>query len=67
MALLAERLEWRAWYTVGDSFVGGAYVPTHLILARIAERLGLRASVRAVGGRTRPGRALYLVEMSARA
>jgi hypothetical protein len=29
LTLLAEALEWEAWYTIGDSILRGAYIPTH--------------------------------------
>ena len=66
LGLLAERLEWEAWYTIGDSFLGGAYVPVHGALVRIAERWGLAAEARFIGERFRPGRRLYLVVLKQR-
>ena len=64
LELLAERLEWQAWYTIGDSFLGGAYIPVHTVLARLAEEHGLRAETRVLGIRFRPGRRLYLLKIS---
>jgi len=63
--LLAERLEWQAWYTVGDSFLGGAYIPVHEALARLAREHGLGAETRLLGERFRPGRRLYLLILHA--
>ena len=59
--LLAERLEWQAWYTIGDSILGGAYVPVHEALARLAREHGLEAETKPLGERLRPGRRLYLL------
>ncbi|KSW12183.1 hypothetical protein CF15_05330 [Pyrodictium occultum] len=66
LALLAEALEWQAWYTIGDSILGGAYIPTHRLLARAAERHGLRAALEPLEPRWRPGRSLYLLRLEAR-
>ncbi|MEB3851599.1 MAG: hypothetical protein LRS49_03315 [Desulfurococcales archaeon] len=66
LALLAEALEWEAWYTVGDSVLGGAYIPTHRVLARLAEAHGLQASVEPLSPRYRPGRTLYLLTLRPR-
>jgi len=64
--LLAERLQAEAWYTVGDSMLGGAYIPLHKLLAHFAEEAGLRAVVLALGKRAKPGRTLYLLKLQAR-
>jgi len=62
--LLAERLEWEAWYTIGDSVLGGAYVPTHKILAKFAEEAGLKARIKTISERIKPSRRLYLLRIS---
>jgi len=61
LELLAERLEWQAWYTIGDSILGGAYTPVHEVLARLARGHGLEAEIKPLGERFRPGRKLYLL------
>ncbi|MGC8584335.1 MAG: DNA adenine methylase [Thermoproteus sp.] len=62
--LLAERLEAEAWYTIGDSYLGGAYVPVHKMLAKIAEEADLRTYVRPLGERPmKRGRVLYLLRL----
>ncbi|HIQ24158.1 MAG TPA: hypothetical protein EYH50_03825 [Pyrodictium delaneyi] len=61
LELLAERLEWQAWYTIGDSILGGAYIPVHEVLARLARGHGLEAEIKPLGERFRPGRKLYLL------
>lgn len=66
LELLASALEGEAWYTIGDSILGGAYVPTHRLLAISAEQLGLRVKLQEVGDRARPGRRLYLLIMYSR-
>lgn len=68
LELLSQVLEWEAWYTVGDSYLGGAYVPTHVVLARLASKHGLETEVRWVGERRGPGRrlGLYLLRFRAR-
>jgi len=62
--LLAERLEWEAWYTIGDSMLGGAYVPTHEILAKFAKDAGLKVRIKAVSKRIKPGERLFLLIIS---
>ena len=60
--LLAERLEVEAWYTIGDSVLGGAYVPTQKFVAEIAERAGLKAYIKTIGMRPmKNNRTLYLL------
>lgn len=60
--LLAERLEVEAWYTMGDSVLGGAYVPTHEIIAKIARRAGLTVYIKAIGARPmKKNNTLYLL------
>ncbi|WP_052833798.1 hypothetical protein [Staphylothermus marinus] len=63
--LLAESLEGIAWYTIGDSYLGGVYVPTHLFLQRYAEKSGLKTKIRRIKDRySRSKRlALYLLEI----
>jgi len=61
--LLAERLEGIAWYTIGDSILGGVYIPTHRIIADIAVKHGLRTRIKTIGERFREGRNLYLLEI----
>jgi len=61
--LLKERLEWEAWYTIGDSILGGAYIPTHEFLRKIAEEVGFKAKLTVIGQRFRPGRMLYLLRL----
>ncbi len=63
LALLAQALEWEAWYTIGDSRLGGAYIPTHKALARLAEAHGLKASIDRLSPRYRPDRTLYLLKL----
>ena len=65
-SLISESLEWEAWYTIGDSVLGGVYIPTHWILARLAEKSGLRASVKLLGPRMKRGRTLYLLRLAPR-
>ena len=64
--LLSERLEWEAWYTVGDSILGGTYIPVHEALAKLAKSHGLEAEIRPLGERFRPGRKLYLLILRSR-
>ena len=66
LKLLAERLEWEAWYTIGDSILGGAYIPTHEFLAKFAKETGLKVSIEALLERVRPGRRLYLLKILSR-
>jgi len=66
LELLAERLQAEAWYTVGDSLLGGAYIPVHKLLAQFAEETGLRTDILALGKRARPGRTLYLLKLRTR-
>jgi hypothetical protein len=63
LTLLAEALEWEAWYTIGDSILGGAYIPTHHALAKLAELHGLKASLKPLSPRYRPERTLYLLKL----
>lgn len=49
--LLYERLEGEAWYTIGDSFLGNAYVPTHKLLMKIAMDIGFRTDLERIGSR----------------
>jgi len=64
--LLAERLQAEAWYTVGDSVLGGTYIPVHKLLARFAEEVGLLTDISVLGKRAKPGRTLYLLKLGAR-
>ena len=66
LELLSGRLEWQAWYTIGDSFLGGAYIPVHEVLKRLAEEKGLHARIEVLGVRYRPGRRLYLLKLATR-
>jgi len=63
--LVAERLCWEAWYTIGDSIFSGACIPTHEILKRLAEEKGLRAEFEQIGVRSK-NRRLYLLRLKAR-
>lgn len=63
--LVAERLSWEAWYTIGDSVFSGAYIPTHEILKKLAEEKGLKAEFKQIGVRCK-NRWLYLVRLKAR-
>jgi len=63
LAMIARALEWEAWYTIGDSVLGGAYIPVHEALARIAETHGLKATLKPIGPRARRGRTLYLLKL----
>ncbi len=65
-SLLSEALEWEAWYTVGDSVLGGAYIPTHELLAKLAEESGLKAQIKPLGPRMKPGRTIYLLRLTPR-
>ncbi|MCC6021388.1 MAG: site-specific DNA-methyltransferase [Thermoproteaceae archaeon] len=65
--LLAQALEAEAWYTIGDSVLGGVYVPVHEILARFGEEEGLGASLVNLGERRmRRGRRLFLLRFRSR-
>ena len=66
LELVAGALVGEAWYTIGDSVLGGAYIPVHELLAGFAGEFGLRVEVRGVGRRARPGRSLYLVRIVSR-
>ncbi|WP_052833580.1 hypothetical protein [Staphylothermus hellenicus] len=63
--LLAEKLEGTAWYTIGDSYLGGVYVPTHLFLQRYAEKNGLKTRIRRIKDRHSRSKklGLYLLEI----
>ena len=61
--LLAEALEWEAWYTIGDSILGRAYIPTHQVLAKLADLYGLKVSLKPLNPRYKPGRTLYLLKL----
>jgi len=61
--LLAERLQWQAWYTIGDSFLGGAYIPLHHIIMRLAKKHNLKIIIEKVGDRIASGRKLYLLKI----
>jgi len=63
LALVAEALEWEAWYTIGDSVLGGAYIPTHEVLAELARRHGLKVTLEPLGPRYKRGRTLYLLRL----
>jgi len=63
LKLLAEKLQWQAWYTIGDSFLGGAYIPLHRIIARLAKKHNLKVTIEKVGNRVAKGRKLYLLKM----
>ncbi len=58
--LLYDRLEWEAWYTIGDSILGGAYIPTHKLLKRIAEEIGFKAEVKILDQRRHGSKVLGL-------
>ena len=62
--LLAERLEWEAWYTVGDSVLGGGYIPTHELLAKLAERHGLKVMICPLGPRLKRGLKMFLLRLA---
>jgi len=65
--ILAQGLEAEAWYTVGDSVLGGVYIPVHEILARFGEEEGLRASLIDLGERrAKRGRRLFLLKFRSR-
>ncbi len=66
--LLAERLDGIAWYTVGDSILGGVHVPTHRLLADHLRGLGIRTEIERVSDRYSRGRVLglYLLKIEAR-
>ncbi len=66
LQLLADALEWEAWYTIGDSILGGTYIPVHEMLADAARRAGLKVELRQLGERYRPGRRLYLLRLRSR-
>jgi len=63
--LVAERLVWEAWYTVGDSVFNGTYIPTHELLKRLAEEKGLKVELKQIGFRSR-NRKLYLIKLNAK-
>ena len=66
--LLAESLEGIAWYTIGDSVLGGVYLPTHRILGDYIKSKGLRLEIKKVANRYSRGRklGLYLLKISNR-
>lgn len=61
--LLREGLEWSAWYTIGDSIVGGTYIPTHIILSKIISKLGFYIKLSEIDRRMMRGRKLYLLKI----
>ena len=63
--LLHDRLEWEAWYTIGDSILGGAYLPTHKLLKRIAEEIGFKVEVKTLDKRRHRSKflGLYLLRL----
>ncbi|RLF05060.1 MAG: hypothetical protein DRJ60_06175 [Thermoprotei archaeon] len=63
LTLLAERLQWQAWYTIGDSFLGGAYIPLHRIIMRLAKKHNLKVIIEKLCNRIARGRKLYLLKM----
>ncbi|RLI79709.1 hypothetical protein DRP04_08895 [Archaeoglobales archaeon] len=60
--LVAEALTWEAWYTIGDSYFAGEYIPTHEFLRRLAEEVGLEAETKQIGYRA-GGRRIYLLKL----
>jgi len=65
--LLAERLEDEAWYTIGDSVLGGVYVPVHEYLAKFGEEFGLKATLINLGPRrAKKERYLFLLKFKAK-
>ncbi len=62
--LLSESLEWRAWYTIGDSIIGGIYIPTHRILANIIRNRNVKVEIRELGNRVKKYRKLYLIDIT---
>ena len=65
LELIAERLEWEAWYTIGDSVLGGGYIPTHELLAKLARRHGLKATIHPLGSRMKRGLKIFLLRLAA--
>ncbi len=63
LKLLSEALEWRAWYTIGDSIVGGVYIPTHQILSNILANSKVKVEIRELGRRPKKHRKLYLIDI----
>lgn len=63
LQVLAERLEWEAWYTVGNSQLGGAEIQTQEIMAKLAQKHGFKTKIEKIGVRCKPNRSLYLVKL----
>ena len=62
--LLINSLEWRAWYTIGDSIVGNVYIPTHEIIHKSLKRYNLKIIIKELGKRSKKNRRLYLVDIT---
>ena len=63
LQVLAERLEWEAWYTVGNSQLGGAEIQTQEIMAKLAQKHEFKTKIEKIGVRCKPNRSLYLVKL----
>ena len=63
--LLYDRLEGEAWYTIGDSFLGGTYIPTHNLLKKIADAIGFKTEISKIGLRKHLNKelGLYLLKL----
>jgi len=61
--LVSDGLKWEGWYTIGDSYFAGTYVPTHKFLKRLAENSGLEAEIEFIGYRSGKNRRLYLLKV----
>jgi len=59
-----KSLNWEAWYTIGDSFFNSKYIPTHKLLKKLAEEIGLKTKLQTIGFRP-GGRKLYLLKLIA--
>lgn len=61
--LVADGLQWQAWYTIGDSYFAGTYIPTHELLRKLAEKSGLEVKVELIGHRSAKNRRLFLLKV----
>ncbi len=68
LELLYDKLEWEAWYTIGDSFLGNTYIPTHKLLKDIASEIGFKTELERIGSRKHFRRelGLYLLKLYTR-